>query len=302
MKKNKEFISYTNNSSNRVDSFINVFLNNPINDHGFFSIPFIKTDTNNSSVLLLGDSFTFGHNSNPGQSFSDLLLKDGFVVFNTGISGADPLQYLLVAQKYVPILKPDYVVLNFFMGNDIMRYEREAGAEKPIMYNTLTNKLNSNIYGEFLSSPREVIEHIIFEFGIPPTSLLNKIFATTATTSLVWRALGLRYLQDTKTLDKYKKIKEKTFANLKDWNYTQDFLLEIKRLSEDNDAKFVLMIIPEVRNLQIVPLDNYDILWGIDYEIPEGLSIKDYVFNNGHYNDSGHRKHYEAIIKNLNKQ
>ncbi len=302
MKKTEGFLNYAKKNSQEMDSLVNVFLSNPINEEGFFSVPFVQANQGKKSILLLGDSFTFGHNSSPGKSFSDLLLLEGFLVYNTGVSGADPLQYLLIAEKYIPQLKPDFVVLNFFMGNDIMRYEREYGEDKPLMYNTRTNRLYSNIYGQFRESAHDVIKHIIFEFGIPPTSFINKVFASTAATSLAWRAMGMRYLQDKETVERFKEIKEMAVGNLKEWTYTQEILFQIKKIAEGNGSQFVLMVIPEVKNLRLESVENYGFEWGNDYQLPENLSAKDYIFNNGHYNDSGHKKHFEAILKNLKKQ
>lgn len=97
----------------------------PINSDGFRSITFKNYNTAKTKVLLLGDSFTWGNAaSNLTSSFADLLAAKGYVVFNTGISGADPAQYQAIARQYIPLLKPDIIIVNFFMGNDIMYSKR----------------------------------------------------------------------------------------------------------------------------------------------------------------------------------
>lgn len=119
-------------------AYIN-FVQNPINAEGFRSIPFKNYETDKTKLFLLGDSFTWGLNVDPiTNSFPDLLTAKGYAVFNSGIVGADPAQYLAIAEKYIPRVKPDVVVVNYFLGNDHLHYHRQATEGEFIYY--LTNE------------------------------------------------------------------------------------------------------------------------------------------------------------------
>jgi hypothetical protein len=103
-----------------LDSAIWKYSLSPINQDGFKSVAFKKYPEAKTSVLLLGDSFTWGHSTtNITNSFSDLLLSNDIAVYNTGISGTDASQYLKLAKLYIPILEPDMVIVNFYLGNDV---------------------------------------------------------------------------------------------------------------------------------------------------------------------------------------
>ena len=92
-----------------------------INSAGFRSIEFEYLETDKKKVLFLGDSFTWGVSAQPVTNcFADLTAAQGFVVYNTGIPGTDPNQYAYLAEKYIPVLKPDYTAVMFFMGNDFV--------------------------------------------------------------------------------------------------------------------------------------------------------------------------------------
>ena len=73
-----------------IDTSIINYSKNPINKEGFHSLEFIQYKSSKKKVLLLGDSFTWGHStSNKTNSFANELLAKGYIVYNTGISGAD---------------------------------------------------------------------------------------------------------------------------------------------------------------------------------------------------------------------
>jgi hypothetical protein len=60
--------------------------------------------------FFLGDSFTWGASAEPiSKCFVDLVGNAGYLIFNTGIPGTKPNQYTYIAEKYIPILKPDFV-------------------------------------------------------------------------------------------------------------------------------------------------------------------------------------------------
>lgn len=134
-------------------AIIDYAFNCPYNEDGFRSIAFKPYSGNRKKVLLIGDSFTWGNSAQPlNNCFADELLSKGYVVYNTGISGADPGQYLTIAKQYIPLLQPDYVVTNFYLGNDILcksidakfyYFSRTVIPYQPFQYLTNAGNLNA---------------------------------------------------------------------------------------------------------------------------------------------------------------
>jgi hypothetical protein len=74
--------------------------------------------TDTTRILMLGDSFTQGNEVS--QTFSQLLAaKLNAQVINAGIRGGSPLQYYLWLKTEGLKFNPDFVVVNFYLGNDI---------------------------------------------------------------------------------------------------------------------------------------------------------------------------------------
>lgn len=82
-------------------------------------------------ILLLGDSFTFGHGVRKGEDrFSDLIEarlqreKPGgykYHVYNAGVSSTEPRDWAGYLQQLLPLYRPDYVIAVFFLrdGTDL---------------------------------------------------------------------------------------------------------------------------------------------------------------------------------------
>ncbi|MDB5284059.1 MAG: hypothetical protein JWO06_3134, partial [Bacteroidota bacterium] len=173
------------------DSAIIYYAMHPINAEGFKSIPF-KQYKGKKKILMLGDSFTWGHSaSHKTRSFADLLLYRGYAVYNTGISGADPAQYLAVAQKYIPLLKPDIVVVNFYMGNDIAYFKRELKPGVPIFYSTNAGQLFSCNDGVAFDTPEKAYAFVLKHYSIPEeNNTFNYICAKSSMGTLLWKILN----------------------------------------------------------------------------------------------------------------
>jgi lysophospholipase L1-like esterase len=91
-----------------------------VNQDGFRGTPLQPASAVHTSIMLIGDSFVWGASAKPlSNSFADLLAADGFQVFNLGIPGTGPTQYRALAERYVPQVKPDYVIVVLYLGNDI---------------------------------------------------------------------------------------------------------------------------------------------------------------------------------------
>ena len=90
------------------------------NADGFRGNPFTPVAGLRPTLLLVGDSFTWGASAKPLEnSFADRLGAAGYHVYNAGIPGTGPAQYARLVDKYVPRLKPTATAVFLFLGNDV---------------------------------------------------------------------------------------------------------------------------------------------------------------------------------------
>ena len=115
-----------------------------INSVGHRYQEYSRSDINNpdvKNVLLIGDSFTFGHGINMEDHFGvlleEMLNQDGrYVIINTGVGGWGTLQATSYARDNFSEFKPDIVIYTF-CGND------------PLGDVYFMNKLRDNEKGSF---------------------------------------------------------------------------------------------------------------------------------------------------------
>ena len=77
---------------------------------------------NKKVILVLGDSYTEGCCAEPiDSSFMDILFHSTqkYVTLNAGVGGTGPIHYEKILYKLFAAVKPDAVVVNFYIGNDI---------------------------------------------------------------------------------------------------------------------------------------------------------------------------------------
>jgi hypothetical protein len=265
---------------------------NPINENGFRSIPFRNDSTSKKKVLMLGDSFTWGHSaSHFSQSFSDLLILSGHAIYNAGISATDPAQYEAIAVKYIPIIRPDVVVVNLYMGNDIFYFRRPVVPYQTPLYLTNAGMILAHPGPEWLPTADSAYAFVDREQRIPQGNGLrwNGFCAKTALGTLVWRAMSAA------------KMIPFVRPNAAYWDrcaplmnhspVTGDHLKAIRAFATANGARFVLAVIPQYPEDTSDLVSRYpQVLYGMSPLIPNDLDAKDYTFRGGHFNDSGHRK------------
>lgn len=118
--------------------------NFPVNNEGFWShfnydksaIDSLKKASDQKVVMVVGDSYTEGMNAEPRDS-SFINILSGFRnehFLNFGIAATDLQQYQLVVKRYIDVVRPDLVIINFYFGNDIQRHLRPVYPNIPICY------------------------------------------------------------------------------------------------------------------------------------------------------------------------
>lgn len=265
-----------------------------INSDGFRSIDFKKDNPGRNKILFLGDSFTWGASAKPiSNCFVDLVAREGYTVYNTGIGGTGPSQYAFLARKYIPLLKPDYVIVMFYLGNDLYSPLDPLIPNQNLYY--ITDKLWLYAFdenGQQLTLEESFQKYFIQYYS--PQTLKNKIklfFTNSIVAKKFW--LLIKSIKDG-----YKNKHEMENRVLK-------LLNQIKRTSEDNYAKFFLFLIPADPDMSDTKT-NISAMQRLFKEFnpktQKSISRLDYTnLPDGHLNNNGHYKMAKFILENLKK-
>ncbi len=151
-----------------------------VNSLGFLGPEWTLEFNTQKRIFLLGDSFVWGAGAEPlDNSFaSKLSAHPTFQIYNAGIPGADPAQYELVAERFVPLLQPDYVIVFVYLGNDIMVEDREPLPNKALYYPTNLGWFPGYYRGQYFSDLEESYRYYLNQYS--PTGTVAKIACKTA--------------------------------------------------------------------------------------------------------------------------
>lgn len=273
-----------------LDSLILNYQTEPINRSGFYSIPFKPYCKGKGRVLLLGDSFTWGHStSNKTLSFANRLLARGYAVLNTGISGADFPQYEQILKVYADSLQPDVVVLSLFMGNDITPFERTVEPNMPYHFNTNAGNILSFQADEQMSSMQEAYDNVMSNMFIPETDWINRLAAKTVVTTIIWTGLARLYLVD---------CSFKPYPEEPEIPETREVMLRVIEFCQSRKLPLKICIIPRIEIGQLTGAEaESEVFENVEFHQPE-MTIEHYRVLDGHFNDTGH-KIYADFLQNL---
>ncbi|MCF8464386.1 MAG: hypothetical protein K9G41_06080 [Flavobacteriales bacterium] len=291
----KEMVNRIRNQGSKTcfDSLITIYQTNPFNDDGFYSIPFSSNCHGMKKVLLLGDSFTWGHSSiDKSGSFSNTLLSRGYLVYNTGISGVDVAQYKTILEKYLDVIQPDIVIANFFMGNDLEYFQRKPSKDFPIMYCTNAGNLMTFQNGMQVSGMANTYAAVVNGLVVPEVNNLNSLAAKTVIGTLVWRFLSHMSMVEShlpKTIER----PNEPFCKIE--------LEKMRLYCEQRQIPFLLSVIPQLVNGKLEGAQTINSLFSeLSYVEPE-MTIDMYNGIDGHFNEQGHQfyaNYLEQIVKN----
>ena len=288
-----------------------------INSDGFRGRELTPTDEG-PSVLFIGDSFTWGASARPiSQGFVDLVDRTGVIAYNLGIPGTGPAQYEILAEKYIPILKPDFVALMLYPGNDFV--------------SPLPNLPNQNLYhitnagwisaydevGTYLD-PEKAYAHYqsrnnrIYQSAECQKRLGYQLFTKSVTGTYLWYFFAL--LKNTLLPFLHP---ECHLQNPDDWpqpfthkdivEMVQTSIHNIDRLAQENNGKLLIFVIPlhpdlvTIKRSYLAPFR--DALNEFQVFTPDDLTVDDYMeLPNDHWNNRGHQKMADYLTRILNEE
>ncbi|MBL1280254.1 MAG: glycosyltransferase [Fluviicola sp.] len=290
-----------------------LILNGKVNKQGFFSsieytsesIDLVRK-SGKKVIMLIGDSYTQGCCADEySGTFAYLLNQpEEYEVLNFGIPGADPVQYRLIVEKYVPLLKPDLIVVAVYGGNDILEYDRSAKPFVPLAYPIENGPwLNSEgpIYlteqGTFFSTFDEAKGHYFQFFSLWGDE--SSFFEKTIRYSVI---LSRPYLK-LKTKLRYEEVKNQMPEKFDNPVFSMENLVSLNNFATSYKVPVLFTLIPPPSDV-IANIDlhrKYDFVFGqLKYIIPSNLEIENYdgVEDANHFNNQGHQK-YASFLKTL---
>lgn len=295
-------------NSNEFVSALTDYINFPFNSDGFRSIDFCKTiGKDKVKVMLVGDSFVWGMSAQPYyNSFADLLITKGYVVYNMGIIGTDPAQYEAIIKKYAPIINPDIIITNFYEGNDYMSFRRKPKADEPLEHFTNIGFLDSHPLGVYLS-PEESFEFYkkLNTIPVSPKNTFNVICSKTCLGTLIWRILFKINIVQHKIYDEYYSFQNK--SRVEKASISKEYLLNISNYCNNHNYEHIFVSIPEKPVTFIEEFlrkyFNNDIeearktvFKDIEYFMPQNLTKAHYETGSGsHFVNSGALKYTDFL-------
>ena len=203
-------------------------------------------------VMVIGDSFTEGSIPVYDSSFVARLnrIMPYLEFLNFGVGGTDPLNYRLILKKYLPMVKPDLVIIAFCGDNDEMQGDDHLPQSRyPIMWNTnfiwggietrLPRSLarKGNEYYPNVDSMYRFLFHHYHINGISP-SLISRLMAQTRLTTRLWFLIN--------------QSEVKNLYGQGDGSgicYCHQHLKAMKELCNSYGVKMILAYIPPKKNL-----------------------------------------------------
>ena len=267
-----------------------------INSQGFRGNEFSFVDTPCTKILLIGDSFTWGASAVPLiNSFADLIQNAGYHLYNAGIPGTDPIQYVKIAEKYTSQLKPHVVAVCLYLGNDLRRFPRPVQPSKNLHYRTSVGFLRG--YDDNYNYFKDVNEAINY-MKKRKCGYCDNVWDLFIYKTVIGRAIyGISHRSK-------KNYREATSKTNREW--VKESLQRIQQVCRKNDSEFLLFLIPVVKRNQRKGntfKDSIHIFKDLQFYYPYHIQSNDYhPPPNAHFNNQCHRKFADFIIEILKKR
>ncbi len=271
---------------------IDTWIEYPINAEGFRSLAFEQYRTNRKSILLIGDSFTYGYTSCPlYKSFADQLLAEGYIVYNGGIPSAGTVNYYQIAEEYIPKLQPDYVFVMYNLGNDLTIFLPDDEEQYKPLHATNLGWLSTYINDRHHNDPEIWKSNFLKACNL---KVKHRIFNRSA----LLRTINNRILNNHFCAPCQEEVPKDKAIQI-----TNTFLRKINELGSLYGSRCAVFIIPDEQSLAIGGLDEEKqaVFEGVDYVLPNKFKFEDFRFSekktasDSHFNNEGHMKMKEII-------
>lgn len=266
----------------------------------------LRQTTHRPLLLVIGDSYAEGCCLDSGElSFTERIAADSaYTVINLGIGATDPLQYRLLAEKYIPLLQPEAVLVCVYLGNDVMEYNRQPHAGVPSFY-----RINDTAWvpsepvfyfvaeypGQYFTSAQEA-----YDFNLRTFTLLSPQRSPLQSTMAHSVVLSRTYLFG-KVLYLALKNKRPLFKQGQP-PYTAQHLRGIQTVAQANHCKLLITAAPAIEDVSAqkdLKTEYAYLFTGTSWYAPDlhTWNQQDYNMADGgiHLSAQGHKKYYEFL-------
>ncbi len=288
-----------------------------INEQGYFSkVNFTRQAMDSlrregkKVVMLVGDSYAAGCCiPDFDQTFANRInASDEYEVLNLGVGGVDPLHYELVIKKFLPVLKPDLVLVTVFLGNDEMSYDRTPKPYIPVCYAIKNGFWFSSEANIGLAQPNEYFRN----FDEASDFYFN--YYSLRSSRVAWYEKVIRnsilasrfYLLSKQLLRKWE-LGDQRYSPPEKPLFTYQHLNNINTYCGEHDTPVIFTGIPCPTDIsgEIDVRTEYAHLFGdLPWSSPKGLSSDDYLGPQvgDHFNTSGHHKFADFLLPLIENQ
>jgi hypothetical protein len=219
--------------------------------------------------------------------YADLLLTKGNIVWNPSFPNNDPESYLQIAKKYIPLLHPDVVVVCFYMGNDIMTYERNTAKGRQHFFPTNAGWIKGEENGLYFENAKMAYTYYNKVARLGDESILKKCCSKSSILTLSYFLIDGLFTDPNNS-----NLKRSSNTTSKNPSYLR--LKKIEMVCNDLAIPFKIMVLPDLvhQNPYVKNIKPIDILKNLQFLEVEGLKNTDYNSNStdGHFNNKGHYK------------
>ena len=278
-----------------------------INEYGFRQVAaHVEGEFQRHSVLLIGDSFTWGASAEPiSSSFADRISREGYYVTNLGIPGVSTSQYAQLAEKFVPALRPDVCVVVFYMGND---FSRQTLRPRENLFHVTNAGWLYAYAGKEHMTPEDAYCHYVEKSNVfresehPLGRILSRTVIGTYTVHL-WRRVPKLAVPDQRSIGENERHQYDRETDERVVEVSRN-LGRIERVCGMHQVLFLLAIIPvspEIASESNSTQTHEVLIEQFGGRVPDTLAGGDYWGSEKqhHFNNSGHWKFSRFLIAEI---
>jgi hypothetical protein len=218
------------------------------------------------SLMVVGDSYTFGVDVPIGQGFVDRLRDRVGRVVNLGCEGNGPLMELASLVEYGPLVRPNVVVWAYYEGNDLQRdlYEELSS---PILPRYLSAGFKQDLAANQGQLDRSIADYLdewlrgASARHHTTVSLRDIFWKRNLTLSNLRNSLGLVHQLDPRMVMLFKQILQRAMAVVAEWGghivfvYLPDKARYVSALGKWDATPYGQEVIDLVRGLGLDVID-----------------------------------------------
>lgn len=243
-------------------------------------------------ILVLGDSFTFGEDADIGKSYVETLEAgdDSRVIWNTGIFGVGTNQALAAFQMFAPVLNPQLTIYGFYVNDFFDNLFPVDGYYLGIDENDEVVKLQRYHLDPWGNVSRLESQQLLYYRwrGVEaPANDFERIIGATR--------LGSVFISAIDQFGKQLGLAQMTHSR-RQIDLTRGYLRELREASAALNSELLIMLIPKLTDLKKPGSDYLQAAslfqeLGISYFAPiEVLDAESDYAPDWHWNNLGHQK------------